>query len=404
MKMGDLGPLVQVPGLGQGVRLIVPGEAGHVLVTAGDKMVHLYSLDTGAVTHTWCADTGSRVTSVAGAGQRSVILLNKRIVVTADKERNKIEDCEKMVLSADVYDIVTVDGNLWVVFTDGSVEQLDYFTVHDKEDWETVKGILTEGQTILDTRLRLAPGTGLTVSHLVSENSMLSVVTGRLVLDTLTGTHSLAGVTRTQVDITADNLAAWHIDPWARLFMVTRDTSRVLMFSPQSKSSEEINSLSPGSKHVALTHVSEDQVAVMGSLSEGGYLHTLSTVYRCTVATASMKTTSHSGKGMFVVDDKLFVCVGNRVMSVKPGPGGLDTVLGKMAVSVSSTKPRLDEETVTMSDMPESVTVECVLALLETEEEAAQLDSLRALVRHELSQPVLSQLLTQKLSLEQTIR
>ena len=134
MKMGDLGPLVQVPGLGQGVRLIVPGEAGHVLVTAGDKMVHLYSLDTGAVTHTWCADTGSRVTSVAGAGQRSVILLNKRIVVTADKERNKIEDCEKMVLSADVYDIVTVDGNLWVVFTDGSVEQLDYFTVHDKGD------------------------------------------------------------------------------------------------------------------------------------------------------------------------------------------------------------------------------------------------------------------------------
>merc|ERR1712110_1252291 len=150
-----------------------------------------------------------------------------------------------------------------------------------------------------------------------------------------------------------------------------------------------------GSKHVALTHVSDDQVAVMGSLSEGGYLHTLSTVYRCTVARASMKTTSHSGKGMFVVDDKLFVCVGNRVMSVKPGPGGLDTVLGKMAVSVSSTKPGLDEE---------SVTVDCVLALLDIEEEAAQLDSLRALVSHELSQPVLSQLLTEKLSLEQTIR
>ena len=77
--MGDLGPLVQVPGLGQGVRVIVRGEPGHVLVAAGDKMVHLYSLDTGAVTHTWSADTGSRVVSVAGAGQRSVILMNKKI-------------------------------------------------------------------------------------------------------------------------------------------------------------------------------------------------------------------------------------------------------------------------------------------------------------------------------------
>ena len=405
MKMGDLGPLVQVPGLGQGVRVIVPGEAGHVLVVAGDKMVHLYSLDTGAVTHTWCADTGSRVVGVAAAGQRSVILMNKRIVVTADKERNKIEDCEKIVLNEDIYDIVTVDGVLWVVFTDGSVEQLDYFTTHEKEDWETQTKVLTKDQTILDTRLRLAPGTGLTVSHLVSENSVLSLVTGRLVLDTVTGTHSLAGVTHTKVDIRADNLAAWHMDPWARLFMVTKDTSLVMMFSPHSLSSEEIISLSPASKHVALTHVSEDQIAVMGTLSEGGYLLTLSTVYRCTVAKASLKTTSHSGKGMFIVEDKLFVCVGNRVMRVRPGPGGLDTVLGKMAVSVSAIKPGLDKDTVNMNDMPESVTVECVLALLETEEEeAGHLASLGALVKHEVSQPVLSELLTQKLSLEQTIR
>lgn len=404
MKMGDLGPLVQVPGLGQGVRVIVRGEPGHVLVVAGDKMVHLYSLDTGAVTHTWSADTGSRVVSVAGAGQRSVILMNKKIVVTADKERNKIEDCEKLELSEDIYDIVTVDDIFWVVFCNGSVEQLDYFTSHEKEDWETVTRVLTEDQTILDTRLRLAPGTGLTVTYLVSEDSRLSLVTGRLVLDTVTGTHSMAGLTNTQVDIGADNLAAWHIDPWARLFMVTKDTSLVLMFSSHSKSSEEIISLSPGSKHVALTHVSEDQVAVMGSLSEGGYLQTVSTVYRCTVAKAAMKTTSHSGKGVFMVDDKLYLCVGNRVMSVGPGRGGLDTVLGKMAVSVPSLKPGLDQETVSMSDMPESLIVECVLAMLDTEEEEDQLDSLRALVSHETSLPVLSQLMSEKLSLEQTIR
>ena len=402
--MGDLGPLVQVPGLSQGVRVIVPGEPGHVLVAAGDKMVHMYNLDTGAVTHTWCADTGSRVVSVAGAGQRSVILLNKRVVVTADKERNKIEDCEKIELSEDIQDIVTVDGLFWVVFSSGAVEQLDYFRTREKEDWEAVTRVLTPGQTIVDTRLRLAPGTGLTVSHAVTEGSTLSLVTGRLVLDTLTGTHSLAGVTSTLVDISADNLAAWHIDPWARLFVVTKDTSLVLMFSPHSKSGEEIISLSPGSKHVALTHVSEDQVAVMGSLSEGGYLQTVSTVYRCTVAKAAMKTTSHSGKGMFMVDDKLYVCVGNRVMSVRPGPGGLDTVLGKMAASVPSMEPGLGQEMVNMTDMPESLMVECVLALLDTEEEAAQLDSLGALVRHEASQPVLSQLMTQKLSLEQTIR
>ena len=57
-----------------------------------------------------------------------------------------------------------------------------------------------------------------------------------------------------------------------------------------------------------------------------------------------------------------------------------------------------------MSDMPESLIVECVLAMLDTEEEEDMLDSLRALVRHETSLPVLSQLMSEKLSLEQTIR
>ena len=406
MKTGALGPLVQVPGLGKGVRIIVPGEAGHVLVVAGDKMVHLYSLVTGAVIHTWYADTGTRVVSVAGAEQRSVILLNKRIVLTADKERNKMQDCDKTELSEDIYDIITVDGIIWVVFCNGAVEQLDYFTSREKEDWETVTGVITEDQTLLDTRVRLAPGAGLTVTHLVSEDNILSLVSGRLVLDTLTGTHSPAGITNTPVHVRADSLAAWHIDPWDRFLMVTKDTAAVLSFNTHSRSSEEIITLPPGSKHVAITHVSENQVAVMGSLSEGGYLQILSTVYRCTVGNAAMKTTSHSGKGMFLVDDKLYVCTSNRVVSVRPGPGGLDTVLGKMAASVSSNKPGLGQETISMPDMPESLIVECVLVLLETgeTEEADQLESLRVLVNHEMSQPVLSQLMAQKLSLEQTIR
>merc|ERR1711952_48623 len=103
--------------------------------------------------------------------------------------------------------------------------------------------------------------------------------------------------------------------------MVARDT--VLMLSSVTAEEEEIVSLPPGSKHVAVT-----QLAVMGSLSEGGYLQTVSTLYRCVVAAAAVKTTSHSGRGLSLVRDKLYVCAGTRVATVRPGPGGLDTVLG----------------------------------------------------------------------------
>ena len=148
-------------------------------------------------------------------------------------------------------------------------------------------------------------------------------------LDTETRAHSVADTAARQLDTSRDQLLAAHLDPGARLLMVARDT--VLMLGSVTAEEEEIVSLPPGSKHVAITHVSDTQLAVMGSLSEGGYLQTVSTLYRCVVAAAAVKTTSHSGRGLSLVRDKLYVCAGTRVATVRPGPGGLDTVLGRMA-------------------------------------------------------------------------
>ena len=113
---------------------------------------------------------------------------------------------------------------------------------------------------------------------------------------------------------------AWHLDMSSQLVMVTTD-GNVVMFNANTGSLEDIIELPSGSKHVALTHIEENQIAVMGTLNEGGYLQTISSVYRCVVAKGQLKTTSHKGKGIFFIDNKLIICVSNRVVSVRPSPG-----------------------------------------------------------------------------------
>ena len=337
MRTGELGPLVPVSGLGAGVRRVVAGPgAEHVLVVAGDKMVHLHSADT--VQHTWYADTGTSVVTAACGGGRTVILANTRTLVIADTARNKIEDCDKVELPESVHDIVTVEDILWVVFSNGAVEQLDYFLTRAPDTWVTVAGLLGAGDTILESRVSCAPGGYTAVALLVARagGDQLRLVAGRVVLDTETRAHSVADTAARQLDTSRDQLLAAHLDPGARLLMVARDT--VLMLSSVTAEEEEIVSLPPGSKHVAITHVSDTQLAVMGSLSEGGYLQTVSTLYRCVVAAAAVKTTSHSGRGLSLVRDKLYVCAGTRVATVRPGPGGLDTVLGRMAAPATRFK------------------------------------------------------------------
>merc|ERR1719500_1507020 len=90
----------------------------------------------------------------------------------------------------------------------------------------------------------------------------------------------------------------------------------------------------PSTLHSSLAHTMANQVAVMGSLAEGGFLQLIGTQYRAVVAESKVKTTSHKGKGMFLIGEKLYLCISSRIMSTQLGihlKGGLDMMLGRLA-------------------------------------------------------------------------
>jgi len=370
-------------------------------------MVHLYNTDNTTVEHTWYADTGTRVVTCVNGGNESdaLILVNERIIVKADKERNKMEDCVKIQLTDDAINLVKVEETAWIVFANGAVEMLDYFVSNDEDDMDSMSRVISETDSILESRVTSSSSGQTLVTHLVcdKDSAALKIVTGRVVLDTCTRVHSVTSVVTMDVGMNRDHVVAWHLDMSSQLIMVTTDNS-VVLFNPNTGSLEDIIQLPRGSKHVALTHVEENQIAVMGTLNEGGYLQTISTIYRCVVAKCQMKTTSHKGKGIFFIDNKLIICVSNRVLSVRPSPGGLDNVLGNMSLNHENIVADLSDQVISMEDMPEYLIIECVLKMLEADlAEERQLEVLRTLVLHDVSHPVLSQMMTEKLKLEQVI-
>jgi len=406
--MSDLGPLVPMAGLGGGVTRVTPGNKPcHVLAVQSGKMVHVYNVDNNTVDHTWYADTCSRLVSAVRGGQHgeAFILVNQRTVVKADLERNKIEDCVKIEFDADIIDIDIVEDIVWVLFKDGGCGQLEYYLTREDDTWETVPGVVDDEESILESKISSNTSGQLIVTHLVSANndSELKLLSGRLVLDTSTNIYNVTNVVTRHVPLDRSNLVTWHLNTKSELLMVTKEDD-VVIFS-DSGLVEDIISLPRGSKHVSLTHVSDNQIAVMGTLSEGGYLQTVSLIYKCVVSKAVMKTTSHTGRGMFMIGNKLVICVSNRVLSARPSPGGLDSVLGRLAPPLTSSGPELTEEDVKMTDMPEDRILDCVIQLLDSDlSQEKQLEMLRILVSHDISNTIMSQHITDKFSLEQVIR
>jgi len=406
--MSSLGPLIPLAGLSGNVGCVASGNKdGQLLVCQGDKMVHLYNTDNTTVEHTWYADTGTRVITCVNGGDEAeaLILVNERTIVKADAERNKMEDCVKIQLNEDAINLVKVEDSAWIVFANGAVELLDYFIANDDENRDSMSRVISETDSILESRVSSSSSGQTLVTHLVcdKETSSLKIVTGRVVLDTCTRVHSVTSVVTKDVGLNRDNIVAWHLDMSSQLVMVTTD-GNVVMFNANTGSLEDIIELPSGSKHVALTHIEENQIAVMGTLNEGGYLQTISTVYRCVVAKGQLKTTSHKGKGIFFIDNKLIICVSNRVVSVRPSPGGLDNVLGNMSLNNENMVADLSEQVISMEDMPEYLILECILKMLEADlTEERKTEVLRTLVLHDVSHPVLSQMMTEKLNLEQVI-
>ena len=93
------------------------------------------------------------------------------------------------------------------------------------------------------------------------------------------------------------------------------------------------------------------------------------------------------------------------LFKVSLSPGGLDNVLGNMSLNNENMVADLSEQVISMEDMPEYLILECILKMLEADvTEERKTEVLRTLVLHDVSHPVLSQMMTEKLNLEQVIR
>merc|ERR1719219_1535403 len=180
-----------------------------------------------------------------------------------------------------------------------------------------------------------------------------------MVLDINTGGYSLQEVERRKVFGDIRELKCFILD-------TSEDWLKV--FSTKTGSLEDLAKVPAGSKHLAITDISgSEQIAVMGTLTEGGFLHTFSRAFNCVTASCNMKTTAHTGRGLYQLQDKLIIAVTNRVMTVSPAPASLETLLGRMAQPAQEVVACLSEQVLNMPDMPEHLIMDCLHLLLESE-------------------------------------
>jgi len=373
-----------------------------VVCVQGEKMVHVYNTRTGSLQHTWYGHTGTNIQDVATAVSSDsdvVILVNRRDVILADRDKNKMEDCQRIRLEEDANEILSLGGTNYIVFCNGGVEDLQF--IMKRGEVGLTRGMLGEGETLLESQLRCEASGQITVSHLVSQNNVLHSVTGRLVLDLTKGKHTVEEVTNKEVASDIRELKCFILDSKSNVIMVTSgDTLKV--FNTATSSLEELAKVPAGSKHLAIADIGADQVAVMGTLSEGGFLHTFSRAFNCVIASCNMKTTGHSGRGLYFIQDRLLVTVTNRVISTSLVDNSLDTLMGRMADSGLQVKASLSDSFLNMSDMPEHLIVDCVLLLLQSKAALDwRLKVLGSLVRKDISESVMSQQLRERINLEQ---
>ena len=148
-------PLVSLPGLGGGVRRLKVGIGQDNMLCVQGEMVHVYSTGLGSLQHTWYADTGTSIQDVAPTlahGSYVHILVNRREVVLADRDKNKMIECNRVRLAGDAREIFSLDGNNYIVFSNGGVEDLDL--ILKRPEAGKTGGILGERETIRESQLR----------------------------------------------------------------------------------------------------------------------------------------------------------------------------------------------------------------------------------------------------------
>jgi len=393
--------------------------SNHVVVEQGEKVV-TYNMEDNCVEQTWYGGTGRSIQSAVSAmglfGTVKIIMVVDNDTIVWGDEENKVENCEKLSLYKNVRELVVLDKVHWVIFEDGTVEQLMYFKNTEREEWVKSSPVLEE-TVILQTRL-VQTSSHLVLTHLVKNKNTgtLEVVRGNVVLDSENKSHTLTMVKMTPMCL-AEEVVCYDLAQDSSVAMI-KTSGALCIFNTKNSMEEEVMKV-PSTLNSSVINTAANQVAVMGSLSEGGYLQLISTQYRAVVVEMKVKTTSHKGRGMFLVGGKLFLLISSRIMSIELGThlrGGLDMMLGKLAepqpqISYNVIPDMIKEKDTNklmsiitnLQDIPEQLVLDCIIHLLDTVTSEADLQRyLGILFSQNISQPVMSEEVA-RLSLEQVI-
>jgi len=375
-----------------------------IVIVQGEKVV-AFNLEDNCVEQTWYAGTGKKIRcAVSACGlwleSKVLIVVDEKVVVWGEREK-KVETCRQLDLKKNIKELMVFDNKHWVIFEDGSVELLKYFTDTDSEEWINTKSVVNQSK-ILQSEMIQSPS-HIIISHLLHDEttSNLLLVKGKVV-NTETHTHDVIGIETFTVCPMA-KIASQEL--YRGMVTLVKRNGTLSVFHPES-GTDDILTL-PSADQCGLVNVSKDQVAVMGSLAEGGFLQLINTTYRAVVVDSKVKNTSHKGKGIFFSEGRLFLAINSKIMSVSLGEnlhGGLDMLLGKLAIPQTQisyyTIPNLIKNNETeklenalnnMQDIPEELLLDCIAYFLSCQLPEADVERcLCAVFKQKISNAVMS--------------
>jgi len=411
LKM-TLGPFMTLTGVGGNEVAVREGEdETRVVIVQKDKVV-LFNVEDNCVEQTWYGGTENKIQGAVASmglfGKSKVLIIVNKTAIAIGNEESKISNCEKIEFNRDIQDILFFENQHWLVFLDGSVELLEQFYLNDKDDWILPDALLVKGATILQSQLvRKTPH--CLISHLFQDTGgNLILIIGRVVLNTESKSHNITSVEKYKLG-TSKNIIKSDLSEELGI-TILKASGHLCTFNKETNAVEEIMKI-PSTEHCSLVTISSGQVAVMGTLPEGGFLKLISTNYGVAVAECKVKNTMHSGKGMFLVNNRLFLSMSSKIVTVQIEPylnGGLSMLLGISAAPQAQISynviPQLIEECETsklkstlstIKDIPEQLLLDCFLYFMDKDKtnfnDGEEMETMNILFSYEISQALMSE-------------
>jgi len=433
----SVGPLTILEGVGgKEVTKVVSGDDDdHILISQQNKVL-VMRVSESAILQSWYSSPNQLVIAAANNQDHflncnCVIAYDENTVACVNNLGSKLPAFEKTRLSRNIFDVFAVKGDHLVVFVDGTVGSLRGLVKgHEEGDfapWYSPAILNSTTDTLLDAFL-LADGPVSIVVLIAKSGNQLKLYHGRLSLGeekpVLTGL-----VTKMLGPL--DDFLSWHVFTGAPVYLLLWKKSGEILYT------EDFTNLTwrtvfnePNCYDSEICAISKDYCAIVSSKhdEDGGSLKIISLQFQLVSSEAHIKTTIHKGRGLFYVNDHLFVVGGGRIAfaSVTQLDKQLDQYIGLGlnkstiskefgALSLYQNLPKLYAsgdmnkvlEAMTASiDVPEDLIVDFVDYITDEEKHdipnVERRDYLRGLLDLELSHTVLAGELT-RLSMQQSL-